>query len=77
MIETDRTADTWVAGEAQDNVAGGSQGGAGETKTVPSVEYTVIKTVDIESEPVSVRGRDFFKIAPGARSRAVWLLPEG
>lgn len=40
-------------------------------KTVPSVEYTVIKTVDIESEPGFGRGRDFFKIA---RARAVERL---
>lgn len=37
-------------------------------KTVPSVEYTVIKIVDIESERGFGRGRDFFKIA---RARAV------
>ena len=43
-------------------------GGAGEMKTVPSVEYTVIKIVDIESERGFGRGRDFFKIA---RARAV------
>lgn len=42
-------------------------GGAGEMKTVPSVEYTVIKTVDIESDSGFARGWDFFKIA---RARA-------
>lgn len=40
-------------------------------KMVPSVEYTVIKTGDIESESGFASGRDFFKIA---RARAVERL---
>lgn len=57
-------------------MAGGSQGGAGETKTVPSVEYTVIKTVGIESEPVFGERTGLLQDSPG-RTQSNGLVVAG
>lgn len=65
-----------AAGGRRTILQAAARGAAGEMKMVPSVEYTVIKTVDIESEPGVARGWGLLQDSPGARSRTFWLLPE-